>query len=1031
MRTLALLLWMLAAPLWSACTAPYCSIDANGTPATATVNAGNPITQTTDLYTVIRVDGGNYSSATSTVPLSVMGFGIQYIGGGSWFMTSLDTPVSGGYGTCNVNLSPVTSTDFAHVIKRDATNLIESYWLIDTQTGTQIGTTCSYPLSARASTAALKAAGITMRQTTSTGKIAYVRVCAGTITTASAPPVGIPSACTIGDWEFGPSPGTPNDTSGQAQNLSGVLVYSDTPAYNPACTFVPQSIRLGLLMTLAPACIPLDGGTVINYTWSYAGTGLDGVTQAACALNACFSATNVAAPVITGLTRGSFNANLIVTDSTAHSANYTIPNGVVNTNSNGVVDYSYLTGYSIVSKLVGPLCHWTDPTCAVWPWYDNRHMALADAQIANLGSGAPYGPWWRDFGTLPQNSGTITLTGGNAVVAGAGTTFSAAVASGTTPKSGAVIVWRYTGTDSRTHYTVRAILSIASDTSLTMGQGSAIPYPLFASTWGALPNCNAGCAGLSFSLHWDGVDGSTYGTWAYSSAPANYYDNVIAFYTLWLRSGIDTYLFWARTLADEFWECPEVDQGTSYDAVTANYGAGFPGPFRSLSLLGIVVRMEEGALQSTMLPGLRIIWHTSAYYATTYYVAAGLISDLREEAYTGAQLAYCGLVETNATYAFSFPNTGTPANEQKDCRDALVTYSTGVWTAFKTGVGAAEGWDTFNSYPGAVTTSVFNNYLSLSGAGTVAVVNTGATVTGTGTNFDCATINGGLGHWLFYTWRVQGGHTAQEVPGDAYIRGGGGDNTYYEVTCTDATHLTVTRNHIGAVSTYQGPTASANGFALAPDPASGLSNTFLGWGQQAYSQGIAGVFFELAALALDGYNNMVRDIYYGYSDRSITWLMNYATDTTTGGGGMYIGIDYPCGSPIAAADVMCGNPTYTPDQRRQLSAEVVRSGGMNYARTGTGSIKTAMDTLMSQMFSKPGTGGLAPVDAYYLNNLDPGGTATSGTPPTGTAPKWTGQDFGFPESGSTWPGQRLGPPGPVGTQPRVQSTVRRSAVGRN
>jgi hypothetical protein len=283
----------------------------------------------------------------------------------------------------------------------------------------------------------------------------------------------------------------------------------------------------------------------------------------------------------------------------------------------------------------------------------------------------------------------------------------------------------------------------------------------------------------------------------------------------------------------------------------------------------------------------------------------------------------------------------------------------------------------------------------------VDVVKGSTLVAGRSTAWNCSVMNQST-DGLIYFWfpNMTEGQTPQSIPSDAYLRGGGGDNTYYKAHCVDATHLLLARP-------YEGITGTGKGFAWAPDPASGLSNTFLGWGQQPYAQGIAGLAFHLAARALDGYDNVARDTYYGYAERSAEWLVNRGMDTTSGQGGMYLGVFYPCGFPVTTMDLMCGNPTYTPDQRRQLSAEVIRSLGQVYARTGAAYLVTAGDTLMSQMFSKPGTGGPSE-DGFYLKEMNNKGFQISGTPPIGTAPKWTGQSFGFPLGGSSWPALRIG-----------------------
>src|SRR5262249_40919142 len=131
----------------------------------------------------------------------------------------------------------------------------------------------------------------------------------------------------------------------------------------------------------------------------------------------------------------------------------------------------------------------------------------------------------------------------------------------------------------------------------------SVPYPASGKLWAALPNCDAGCAGLSYTFGWDGDAG--YSVWSYSAAPANYYDNAVGFYTLYYRTGIDDYLVAARQLTDEWWENPMMDQGGACEIFKSNSQQCWPN--RSLSLFGLLIRASVDG-QSHMWPGMRIIW---------------------------------------------------------------------------------------------------------------------------------------------------------------------------------------------------------------------------------------------------------------------------------------------------------------------------------------------------------------------------------------------------------------------------------------
>ncbi len=73
------------------------------------------------------------------------------------------------------------------------------------------------------------------------------------------------------------------------------------------------------------------------------------------------------------------------------------------------------------------------------------------------------------------------------------------------------------------------------------------------------------------------------------STNMNYYDNVLAFYTMYYRSGFTAYLTYARHLADIWYTMPWIDKG-----MASQYGntAVFP---RKQALLGLMLRAEDCA----------------------------------------------------------------------------------------------------------------------------------------------------------------------------------------------------------------------------------------------------------------------------------------------------------------------------------------------------------------------------------------------------------------------------------------------------
>jgi hypothetical protein len=165
-------------------------------------------------------------------------------------------------------------------------------------------------------------------------------------------------------------------------------------------------------------------------------------------------------------------------------------------------------------------------------------------------------------------------------------------------------------------------------------------------------------------------------------------------------------------------------------------------------------------------------------------------------------------------------------------------------------------------------------------------------------------------------------------------------------------------------------------------------------------EGILGTAFGLDAMALDGYDATSAALYRRYLDNIAKWLITDGINPFVGG--LYAGSGFVgCVPPIALTNVACNGGS--PTQNRTLSLDVMRALAMDYQNTGSPTVRAATDLLMSQMFSKPGTGGPNP-DGFYISDFD--GVFTTGIPPGGTAPKWAGQLCGFEEACDMWPAVR-------------------------
>ncbi len=443
---------------------------------------------------------------------------------------------------------------------------------------------------------------------------------------SSVVPLGTPIPITatgdLGDWEF---EGNLTDSSGHGLTMSGgTFSFVPTPTYPPACSAgKPQSFRAGHPGALdGTGSAPLDGGATLTYlwqqlsgpavTWGRTPTPPPIIGRAGLA-QWTTSDQDTAQPVISGLAPGSYTFQLTVTDSSGHSSVCTVNDGAVETDNNGLV----ITNNPAVDTLLGPMVQYgANP----WPWYDDRHKAEADMQIADMDP--YYGAWWN-----VADTGTVAVTQGSTTIVGTGTTFKATFCGGGTSPVNSIVVW-YPNADlaGDTGRRIMAVVSCQSDTELTTN--NYWPIDLSAGTT------------LSYS------DDSNSGTWAYNAAPANYYDNVAALYALYYRSGLVAYLNAARKLADRFWEAPNTDRGQAY--VLDPNGAG-AWQWRSSSVMGLVLRGLDG--RPEMWTGIEKIAAFANYelspgsYQGNFFPS---IYDVRETAYKLAILSYCALYDTNS-----------------------------------------------------------------------------------------------------------------------------------------------------------------------------------------------------------------------------------------------------------------------------------------------------------------------------------------------------------------------------------------------
>ena len=738
---------------------------------------------------------------------------------------------------------------------------------------------------------------------------------------SSVVPLGtaIPNAGTAGDladWEL---EGNLNDTSGHALTMSGgTSTFVSTPAFVPFCNAGEQQVfRAGSSGQLdGRKSTPLDGGTTLNYLWTQ---------MSGAAVN--FSGSTAAQPTITGIPVGSYAFQLTVTDGSRRSSVCTVVDGSIVTDTSGVI----ITGTPAVDALIGPLMSFG---MSPWPWLDDRHKAAADLRIAQLDT---YYPAYWDV----ADAGSVSVTQGSYTVSGSGTAFTTLFCQGpgspTVPISGAaIIIWHpLTGGTGRRELLVK---SCQSDTQLTFAETSPAGWQLGTGT------------GLRYA------DNANRQWWSFNSAPANYYDNVAAFYSLYYRSGLTQYRDAARKLADRFWASPQTDQGMGLDW-----------PARSASVMGMVLRALDG--RPEMWDGLHKVFD---YYGTNYiggddqfnkfdYVWGPGLWDEREVAYHLAIISYCAAYDTDPNY-------------RTKCKRWVGQSMTGI---FQPQQSADGGWhtlrDPYNSYSPATTS--------------VALTHGQTAVTGVGTSWAPAQFapSGALRTAIWFI------NSTLKPSSNA-----GGDPVVYYPTYMSGTQLTLDRPYEGTTGTH--------GWVMSVSPT--VDVPYVGYGQLPYMMGLLAMSFDIASKSLADTDPVNSALARRFNLDAANWIKTYGYQASAKS--VYYMAQYPqCQKPISETNPL----TSFCLGDRSLSSEAMRGMMLAYAATGDTALRTLVDTMYNAEWAKPSTcpsGSTVCVpDGTYLSVWDDNGWDMTNPSPTGTGAKWFGQMWGI-SALPAWPAVRLG-----------------------
>jgi hypothetical protein len=856
------------------------------------------------------------------------------------------------------------------------------------------------------------------------------------ISPISVAPPSNPSAL-VGDWEF---EGSVTDSSGNTGALvdtgGNTNSFDATPVYPPACSAgTEESARAGSSITLNGAgSVPLDGGSTLSYIWQQASGESPVPVQ-------WTGSQAISGPTVMLPQSGSYNFQLTVTDGSGQSSSCTVHDGAVPTDGNGVVIYPSGAFYAAANQFLGPLIQWgrnpwpwydtehmlaadinratlgppagngqmvttlaaplgaTDTSLTVGstssfgagsavligseqillgPNTDATHVAVwqrgyrgTTAAAAPAGAVVNqffYWDWW-DYDTGP---GTVAVTSGSTALTGIGTQFEtggqyALCDTSGNPLAGEyVVIWHPSDT-AKTGRLTFSVAGCASDTQATL----AVAY----NANGGGPGVPGG-SGLTYSLatdsqlYWLDVQGDP--------RTIDYYDNVVGYYLLWLRSGIDVYLTAARQLADTFYFSPYFDQG---------YGQQYGGdgvaryPARSISALGLWLRAKDSP-QVDMTTGLERVATYALYVTDMWEPGYQSIGDTRESGYLLAELAYTAALDTStATHDLSgyvYGQTNATYAQAAAAAIANAVNPTGQWNIWYTGQDAYGDWPQSFIGPGTGT--------SAGGTGTVALTNGSPNVVGTNTAWSSAAFPAGTPIWFWHG-------TPSVAPGS---NAGGDPGAYTVSSCTDATHLTLTAN-------YTGSSCAACGFQ---------AGSWLGWGNYGYMMGIGTRAMHYAAGAIAGSDPVNSANARALAVKANGWVLNraYRTDTH----GLNFGVDWVnCPVPVAASNTNCSMDTSISGSLG-WSAEGLVAFASTYAYNGDAATKAAADAMYNQMWAKPGTcpagstvcNETVTAGNNYLTQLDLSvdGFMLQGTPPPA---KWFGQYFGFGDY-SAWPGVRLG-----------------------
>ncbi len=379
--------------------------------------------------------------------------------------------------------------------------------------------------------------------------------------TVLGPSADAPKACDTADWMNYQLEGNGTDTSGAGRNLT--VTNGSWPVTENITTAAPRTFGApfwtNAVSMRAGRTNQLDGSTSysdeltcgMTYEWAQANASADPSVLS-------WSSRTAAQPAIEGTVFGTYTVRLTVT-SPAGRVNFAdLQVGAVAKDANNLVIDADASTRTVVGQQVAF-------GNSAWPYLDNRNKVLADYYGGLLST--RYLPVWRTL-----LSGTLSVSNGSTSVTGVGTNFSGELDCQSSRDLGDFIAIRYADAAVQGGWRYRAAKAkVCTTTSISLEFAWDGPT----------------VSGASFGKFPQSTD---FGYWMGAGDNANYYDNVMAHYALYRRSGLTAYRDYARELADRWMESPIRD----YYGSNGAGGYWFGDAPRVRALHGVMLRAVDG-----------------------------------------------------------------------------------------------------------------------------------------------------------------------------------------------------------------------------------------------------------------------------------------------------------------------------------------------------------------------------------------------------------------------------------------------------